>query len=176
MRLSLSPALLGYRRRTRFTRLTHSGRKFWRDSLPRLKYWNPAIPMVVNRNNNQEGPATLTLYFREGGATFTDIPQPSSSTEGPSAAPPPVEGERVVTINMKNRRSEAILKEFLEKTGAVLVKPTPQDEMEQREIEELAMQSAFDYAAVKKMNDEKKREKRMLEKAQSEAAAIKAAL
>jgi large subunit ribosomal protein MRP49 len=132
--------------------------------------------MVVSRNHDQEGPATLTLYFREPGATFSDIAQPGSSTEGPSAAPPPVEGERIVTINMKNQRSEAILKEFMAKSGAVSVTPTPQDELELREVEEMAAQSVIDTARVKKMNDERRREKRMLEKAQSEAAAIKAAL
>ncbi len=132
--------------------------------------------MVVNRSANQEGPATLTLYFRESGTGLSsDIPQPSSSTEGPSKAPPPAEGERVVTIDMKNRRSEAILKEFLDKSGAVAVKPTPQDEIDLRNVEEWEAQGAIDGARVKARNDAIKREKQMLAAAHSEAAAIKAA-
>ncbi|KAL2019430.1 hypothetical protein VTK56DRAFT_9635 [Thermocarpiscus australiensis] len=152
-------------------------RKFWREALPRLKFWNPAIPMIVNRTNDQEGPATLTLYFREPGATLkSDIPQPSSSTDGFSKAPEPAEGERVVTIDMKNRRSDAILREFMDKSGAVAVMPTPQDEAEMREAEELEARSAIDRVRIKKMVDAQKREKAMIAQAHSEAAAIKAAL
>ncbi|KAK4156687.1 CI-B8 domain-containing protein [Chaetomidium leptoderma] len=156
----------------------HMGpRKFWRDALPRLKYWNPAIPMVVNRSNNQEGPATLTLYFREPGATLgSDIPQPSSSAEGFAKAPAPAEGERALTIDMKNRRSEAILKEFMDKSGAVAVKITAQDEADLREIEEREAMGAIARENTKKMNDAAKREKQMIAQAHSEAAAIKADL
>lgn len=171
-RCGFSPALAGDRQQG----LHSLGRKFWRDALPRLKYWNPAIPMVVNRSTNQEGPATLTLYFREPGAAFTsDIPQPSSSTEGSSKAPAPAEGERVVTIDMKNRLSDAILKEFIDKSGAVAVKPTPQDEIDLRNVEEWEAQGEVDGARVKARNELIKREKRMLAAAHSEAAAIKAA-
>lgn len=157
--------------------LTIMGRKFWRDALPRLKYWNPAIPMVVNRTTNQEGPATLTLYFREPGATLSsEVPQPSSSSEGFSKAPAPAEGERVLMIDMKNRHSTAILKEFMDKSGAVAVKPTAQDEADLAAVEELEARSKIDEARVRKMNEAAKREKQMIAQAHSEAAAIKAAL
>lgn len=152
-------------------------RKFWREALPRLKYWNPAIPMIVNRTRNQEGPATLTLYFREPGATLkSDIPQPSSSTDGYAKAPAPAEGERVVTIDLKNRHSDAILKDFMDKSGAVPVTPTPQDEAERREIEEIKVRSAIDRERIRKMNEAIKREKAMIAQAHSEAAAIRASL
>jgi large subunit ribosomal protein MRP49 len=133
--------------------------------------------MVVNRSNNQEGPAMLTLYFREPGAALTsDIPQPSSSTEGFAPAPVPAAGERVLTIDMKNRRSEAILKEFMDKSGAVAVKMTPQDEAKMREVEDLEATGAIDREKVAKMNAAAKREKQMIAQAHSEAAAIKASL
>ncbi|AEO71639.1 b9124158-759d-4bed-ba1a-1b9ce1a4c226 [Thermothielavioides terrestris] len=156
----------------------HMGpRKFWREALPRLKYWNPAVPMVVNRTRDQEGPATLTLYFREPGASLqSDVPQPSSSTEGLAKAPAPAEGERIVTIDMKNRRSEAILKEFLDKSGAVAVKTSPQDEVLIREIADREAQAAIDREVMRKRNEEIKREQRRLAQAQSEAAAIREAL
>lgn len=133
--------------------------------------------MVVNRSENQEGPATLTLYFREPGATLSsDVPQPSSSADGFSKAPAPAEGERVLMIDMKHRHSEAILKEFLDKSGAVAVKPSPQDEAEMAAVEELEARSKVDEARVKKMNEATRREKQMIAQAHSEAAAIKAAL
>ncbi|KAK3293383.1 CI-B8 domain-containing protein [Chaetomium fimeti] len=156
----------------------HMGpRKVWRDSLPRLKYWNPTIPMVVNRSDNQDGPATLSIYFREPGATLaSDVPMPSSSAEGFAKAPAPAAGERVLTIDMKERRSEAILKEFMDKSGAVPVKTTPQDEALLREVEDRKATGAIDRERIRQENEAVKREKQMIAQAHSEAAAIKAAL
>lgn len=157
--------------------LTPDDRKFWQDSLPRLKYWNPAVPMVVNRTREQDGPAKLTIYFREPGATLaSDAPQPSSSNDGLSKAPAPAEGERALAIDMKNRRSEAILKEFMDKSGAVAVRPTAQDELELREAEDLEARSRVDTERVRLRNEDLRREKKMIAQAHSEAAAIKAAL
>jgi large subunit ribosomal protein MRP49 len=131
--------------------------------------------MIVNRTEDQEGPAKMTLYFREAGATLrSDIPQPSSSTEGFAKAPAPVEGERAVTIEMKGRRSEAILKEFMDKTGAMEVQPTPQDEMQLQEAEELEARSKIDRERVRALIEGRKREKAMLAAAHAESAALKA--
>ncbi|KAH8888186.1 hypothetical protein GQ53DRAFT_749108 [Thozetella sp. PMI_491] len=140
----------------------HMGpRKFWRENLPRLKFWNPSIPMIVNRRRGTPGPATMTLYFRkEGGAATVATPtqQTPSSFEGASPAPAPVEGERTVTIDMKQMHSGVILKEFLEKTGAVPVAPTPQDEAEVRQMEDLKQRSPVDRARVKKTLDQQRAE------------------
>lgn len=133
--------------------------------------------MIVNRTTDQAGPAKLTLYFREPGAapgSEAGVQQLTSATDGFSKAPPPAEGERVVTIDMKNRRSEAILHEFLQKSGATAVEPTPRDEAQLREVEELKARSNVDRARVKKMIDAQKREKAMIAAAHSEAAAIRA--
>jgi large subunit ribosomal protein MRP49 len=152
-------------------------RRVWRDNLPRLKYWNPTIPMVVNRSNDQDGPATLSIYFREPGATLaSDSTMPSSSADGFAKAPPPAAGERVLTIDMKERRSEAILKEFMDKSGAVPVKTTAQDEALIREIEDRKATGVIDQERIRKQNEAAKREKQMIAQAHSEAAAIKAAL
>jgi large subunit ribosomal protein MRP49 len=133
--------------------------------------------MVVNRITDQEGPAMLTLYFREPGATLrSDVPQPSSSTEGFCKAPVPAEGERSITIDMKNRHSSAILKEFMDKSGAVRIKPSAQDESLLAEVEEREANGEIDREMNKKRNEEVRRERRMIAAAHSEAAAIKASL
>jgi len=77
---------------------------------------------------------------------------------------------------MKNRRSEAILKEFMEKSGAVSVKVSPEDEAIMREVEERERIGAIDRERIRKLNEAAKREKQMIAQAHSEAAAIKAAL
>ncbi|KAI8634057.1 CI-B8 domain-containing protein [Xylariaceae sp. FL1651] len=161
-------------------------RKFWRTCLPRLKYWNPAIPMLVNRSDNQAGPATMSIYFRqassEDSTSVTEtvrnmLPlaqQPHSSIKNEHPAPPPDEGERVVTIDMKNVHSDTILSEFLAKTGATPIHPTPDEAVEMRQVEERVERAAVDRAIVKKFIDDKKREERMLALARQEAEAIKA--
>ncbi|KAI1121677.1 CI-B8 domain-containing protein [Nemania abortiva] len=162
-------------------------RKFWRTCLPRLKYWNPAIPVLVNRSDDQAGPATMSIYFRQ--ASSSDSPsiteavrsmlplaqQPHSSITNEHPAPPPEEGERVVTIDMKNVHSDTILNEFLAKTGATPVHPTPDEQMEMRQIEDRKETAAIDRSIMKNFIDNKRQEERMLALAKQEAEAIKAA-
>ena len=151
--------------------------------------------MLVNRFADQEQPATMSIYFRQtaaddaaaaaaakggkGGAAAAAamaVPlaqQPHSSTKGECPAPAPAEGERVVTIDMKNVHSDAILDEFLQKTGAVTVHPTPDELVEMRQIEELRERANVDRAIMKKWTDDRRREERMLAQARQEAEAIR---
>ncbi|KAI1269431.1 CI-B8 domain-containing protein [Xylariaceae sp. FL1019] len=162
-------------------------RKFWRECLPRLKFHNPAIPMLVNRSTNNEGPATLSIYFRQSDTDTPRTPseilrtmlplarQPHSSTENEHPAPPPEEGEHVVTLDMKNVHSDMILSEFLAKTGAVLVTPTPEEQSEMRQVKDRDERGNYDRAIMKKYIDDKRHEERMMAIARQEADAIKAA-
>ncbi|KAI1341949.1 CI-B8 domain-containing protein [Xylariaceae sp. FL0016] len=171
-------------------------RKFWKQCLPRLKFWNPAIPMLVNRFDEQSNAATLSIYFKQTAAeaaaasptanspsallksTRKPLPlaqQPHSSTRGEHPAPPPEDDERVVTINMKGVHSEQILAEFIAKTGAILVRPSPDEQVEMRQVEERSEKAAFDRAIVKKFIDDKRHKQRMLDLARQEADAIKKA-
>ncbi|KAI0137407.1 50S ribosomal protein mrp49 [Xylariales sp. AK1849] len=155
-------------------------KKFWKICLPRLKFWNPAIPMLINRHTNQSAPATMSIYFRQSAAPASKniLPlaqQPHSSTTNETPAPAPEEGERVVTIEMKNQHSDTILNEFLQKTGATPVHPTAEERSEMVQVEELKERAAVDRAIMKKFHDNKRREERMLAQARQEAEAIKLA-
>lgn len=146
-----------------------------KENLPRLKFWNPAVPMIVNRTEKQEGPATLTLYFRaDGKPNPRETPQPPSSTTGASKAPAPVAGEEAVTIDVKGIHSNEILSKFIEKTLAVPVEPTNAEREEAEEIAELRRRGEIDRVENAKELAAKKREKARLALAMSEAAAIKA--
>lgn len=153
-------------------------RKFWRENLPRLKYWNPAIPMIVNRGPNQEAAAKMTVYFRDASipisADVADTPV-LSATHGHNKAPAPKPWEKTVEIEMTNVHSERILSEFLTTTGAVPVKPTPQEELDMQEVEARKQKSAMDSEIGRKRREAQLREEAMLAQARSEAAAIKAA-
>ncbi|KAK5661490.1 hypothetical protein OQA88_11394 [Cercophora sp. LCS_1] len=155
-------------------RLTVFDRKFWQENLPRLKFWNPKVPMIVNRRPEPQGPATLTLYLRDGKATG-ELSQPSSSTEGLSKAPQPVEGEKAVVVDVKGLHSTEILEALMAKTSAVPVQPTPEEEAEMKDIEELRRRGEIDRQENRKKLEELRKEKARLAQAMSEAAAIKAA-
>ncbi|KAI1210605.1 CI-B8 domain-containing protein [Annulohypoxylon truncatum] len=163
-------------------------RKFWRDCLPRLKFWNPAVPMLVNRTEDQTAPAKMSIYFRQAAldsnkpsvlvSKFNTLPlaqQPRSSITNEYPAPEPEEGERVVTIDMKEVHSDAILEEFLAKTGATKVEPTADELAEMAQVERRHREAAFDRSINKKYIDAQKLEERMLAMARQEAEAIKMA-
>ncbi|KAI1381506.1 CI-B8 domain-containing protein [Hypoxylon crocopeplum] len=165
-------------------------RKFWKTCLPRLKFYNPAIPMLVNRtrDESESTPAKMSIYFRQTSLSsntpaalstkLSALPlaqQPRSSIENEHPAPEPEEGERVVTIDMKNIHSDDILAEFMAKTGATPVKPTPSEQFMMDEIEELHKRAAFDRVIARKYLEDKRREERSLAMARQEAAAIRMA-
>ncbi len=107
----------------------------------------------------------MTLYFRQKDSTTTTDPnfkQPPSSFDGTSPAPAPAEDERTVTIDMQQMHSSAILQEFLAKTGAVPVAPTPQDQDELREMEDLKQRGVVDRVRVKKALDQQRAESAFL--------------
>lgn len=151
-------------------------RKFWQENLPRLKYWNPAIPMIVNRGPNPTTPPTMTLYFRD---RSIEIPSNTvetpvlSATHGHNKAPAPKPWEKAITIDMTNVHSEKILQDFMVKSGAVPVKPTDQEELEMREVEERRQKSLLDSEIGRKMREAHLREEAMLAQARNEAAALK---
>lgn len=151
-------------------------RKFWRENLPRLKYWNPSVPMIVNRTEDQTSPATMTVYFYQNrdGTSTPNSTTPTSSTQGRAKAPPPSENERVLTIDMKHQHSDDILATFMQKTGAVPVVPTTQDESEMRELDSLKQRGTIDRARVLNDLTAARREARMLAQAQSQVVAMKA--
>lgn len=172
----------------------YGSRNFWRDHLPRLKYHNPQVPMVVNRTREQHGPATLSIYVR----TPSDSARPAaaqaqaagggakapaaadawgtikSSSDGKARALEPAEGETVVTINMKNVRSEDILRQFMERTGARQLEPTPEDQEEMARLAELQERAVYDKEVQRRYRDKIQSEKKLLEKARQEADALKA--
>ncbi|XXG97690.1 hypothetical protein Hte_003997 [Hypoxylon texense] len=149
--------------------------------------------MLVNRTADQSAAAKMSIYFRQASLSssssssgtpsapaskLSSLPlaqQPRSSIENEHPAPAPEEGERVVTIDMKNVHSDAILAEFLAKTGAAPVHPTPAELAEMRQVEERAERAAVDRAIRKKYLDDVRREERMLAVARQEAEAIKMA-
>ncbi|KAG6109093.1 hypothetical protein E4U14_003382 [Claviceps sp. LM454 group G7] len=151
----------------------HMGaRKFWREKLPRLKYHNPSIPMIVNRHDQNTTSPLLTIYLRTKPATADDsttasAPQPASSRTNLSKAQPPAPNEEIVTIDMKNKQSSQILEQFLQETRAVPLQPTKEDIEEMQYLEEIRLQGDADREVMRQKREELKREEDMLKRARS---------
>lgn len=168
----------------------HFGAKeFFSKCLPRLKYWNPAVPMIVNRLPGADK-AVMTIFIRRTPADAdADATSPSSRTEpyinpnnqptssfqGKSTVPEPLPEERTVQVEMLRARSSDILKALLKETKAEPVVPTEQEEIELQEIRERQAKSEVDRELMARKNAEKKREAAIMQQARKEAAAMKQA-
>lgn len=177
------------------------GRKFWRHYLPRLKYHNPAIPMIVERTTDTTAPATMTLTFApssnpspasspapiQSTASPTQSTAPTSSgTSQPQSKPqqaqtpgaPSSEGlaSRIHSIDMKGRHESEILKELLKVCeGAVEIKATAEEEAELRAMDEQRVKSERDSKRSRLVRDEIKRKEDMLRQAKGELVRERAA-
>jgi large subunit ribosomal protein MRP49 len=145
-------------------------RKFWRNCLPRLKYHNPAVPMTVNRTNNQEGPALMTVHFATPEAaenTKTEI----SSIAPVAASQPGPQTERTEVINMKHRLDSEILDQLMSLTKARAVKATAEELRQIQEMEEQNARSERDAIKMAEVNAKRKREEAILTQARGELEA-----
>ncbi|KAM0427306.1 hypothetical protein ACHAPT_007741 [Fusarium lateritium] len=149
----------------------HMGaKKFWRENLPRLKYHNPSVPMIVNRHAQSETKPTLTIYLRKPDAS-SHAPaartQPASSRDNLSKAAPPDADETVVTVDMTEKHSSHILEYVLAETHATVIHPTKEEIRELQEIEAMRKQAEVDRDRMRQLREEKKQEEDMLKRARA---------
>ncbi|KAK6360253.1 hypothetical protein TWF730_006401 [Orbilia blumenaviensis] len=111
----------------------HMGpRKFFRECLPRLKYHNPEVDMIVTRKDALEGPATLTIHF-------SDVPVDSKlQFKKKQTAPVVRETTSTIDIDMLNRFPDDIMDELVQKTSATLYSEPPRPAELEEEAEYLA--------------------------------------
>ncbi|KAI9875212.1 MAG: hypothetical protein M1830_008755 [Pleopsidium flavum] len=151
-------------------------RRFWRNYLPRLKYHNPAVPMTVNRTTDQDGPATLTVFFAppSGSQSPTSSPAPTSSTSQSTLPSEHTPFERAESINMKHKREPEILALLMEVTKATPVEATPEEQAELQELEEQSRRSETDSRRSAEVNEKRQREANVLAQARGDLAEAQA--
>jgi len=129
--------------------------------LPRLKYHNPSVPMTVERKEDQNGPATLSIHLRQPQSThsktseFSNPPIDMQESSNPS----------VITIDMKNRTEDAIWEEFVKASGAKEVKPTKDETQMLADLEEQKIKGNKDSERSKLVRAQFKKEQAMLDAA-----------
>lgn len=124
--------------------------------------------MTVDRTENFEGPALMTVHFNEDSTspdatptTTTDTSTvPTDTTSAPAST-------RTEIINMKHRQSSEILTNLMKLTKATPVEPSKEDiELGKRLAEEIAEADA-DRIRSKKDHAEKKRQQALLNAART---------
>lgn len=125
--------------------------------LPRLKYHNPTVDMNVDRTAQNDGPATLTVFFH---SQSSSSPADTSEQTDPKAI--------VKTIDMKNKTDKDIWSEFVTLAEAKDVQATGEDKLLLQELAEQEKASAADSGRMKEENRRIKRDKQMLEAARKD--------
>lgn len=128
--------------------------------------------MTVNRTLDQQGPATLTVFFAPPpkSTSATASPAPSSSTD-PSTAPSGyTPSDKIKTIDMKHKHESEILSELLDLTNAMPHQASLEEEAELREIEDNKKRSERDRETQTRLNEVKKQEKALLDLARGGTA------
>lgn len=144
--------------------------------LPRLKYHNPAVPMTVERHSDQDGPATLTVFYAdEAAASVAAGPEkpnaPTQSTSGATAPSEHTPWDRTRVIDVKGRNQSEILAELLAATEGKEVVPTEEERAQMAELEAQRQRSDYDRAEVRKVLVAKRREQEILEQARKSVEA-----
>lgn len=157
-----------------------SHRKFWREMLPRIKYRNPALPIQISRHSDPSGPSLLHIYMSanpgsQPAATSspatTETSTPPSGTPNPRNTLTPDTSTPTHSIDIKMKGESEILDQLIEKTGAVVIQPTPQELGELEEIKEFKERAEKDRVDVREKLMKERREEELLRLARGEAAA-----
>jgi len=142
--------------------------------LPRIKYRNPALPIEISRHKENLGPSILEIYTNlKPSIASPEAPSNASST---STNSPPTEDAPTLhtpekptyTIDLRMVQESEILAQLIARTGATVLKATPEEIEELAEIEEFKERSEKDRVEVRDKLAAKRREEEMLKLARGE--------
>ncbi|KAK2744034.1 hypothetical protein FQN57_004487 [Myotisia sp. PD_48] len=150
---------------------SHLGaRKFWRQCLPRLKYYNPGLKITVTQTKDEAVPPLLTLYFAKPSDGSISNPSSPESKVVDNLAPPPMESESVQTLDIRDLDYSQIWERVKSATSAEDMKPSEEDTQEVEELERNKVQAKIDKERVSKARRARKDQLKMLAAAQAEIA------
>jgi large subunit ribosomal protein MRP49 len=142
--------------------------------LPRIKYRNPALPIEISRHKENLGPSILEIYTNLKPSTAS--PETPSNTPSTSTNSAPTEdapasntsAKPTYTIDLRMVQESEILAQLIARTGATVLKATPEEKAELAEIEEFKERSEKDRVEVRDKLAAKRREEEMLKLARGE--------
>lgn len=129
--------------------------------------------MTVNRSRDQEGPATLTIYFAPPprSSSTTASPAPSSSTDPSNAPSGYAPADRIATIDMKHKHESEILSRLIELTKGMPYEASPDELTELRNLDDEKSRSERDREAQARLNEIRRQEKALLDLARGRVEA-----
>ncbi|RAL03780.1 mitochondrial 54S ribosomal protein mL61 [Aspergillus ibericus CBS 121593] len=149
----------------------HQGaRHFWRNCLPRLKYYNPAVPMTVRQTDQQDGPAALTIYFSERASNAATLLAGKVTDQH---APEPAATEQSVVLDVKNLDYKDIWTKVKNMTGAQEIPPSAEQQAELQKLEQMRQQADKDRMRIAAIRQAKADQERMLQEARGEVEKLK---
>lgn len=120
----------------------------------------------------------MSVHFASPTAASSKPPVNSTTDAQSSTAPPSKtqsgpQTEKVEVISLKDKTTSQILAELLNLTKGKVVRPTPEEARQIRELEEFQKRSAEDRERMLKVNEARKREEAILTQARGEVEAMK---
>jgi len=126
--------------------------------------------MTVNRTQNQDGPALMTVHYSSPDAvaatssTASKSLPTTSNTQSDTGSSP----VRLETINMKHRSESEILDELMKLTEARVVRATAEELRQIQELGEANRKREQESMKGAILNADRKREKALMEQARGD--------
>lgn len=141
--------------------------------LPRIKYRNPSIPIQISRHNDPDGPSLLHIYTAQNPPepSAPQTPTPPSGTPNARNTLTPDTSSPTHTIDIKSKDESQILELLIAKTGATVIKASPEELAELEEIKEFKAKAEKDRVEVREKLLAERREEELLRMARGEVKA-----
>lgn len=128
--------------------------------------------MTVQQTSDQDGPASLTIYFAERvGSTASAIAGNKQITD--KHAPTPEGSEKTAVVDVKGLSFQEIWSRVQASTGAEDVAASPEDEAELKKLADISAKAVKDRERIRAMRQAKKDQERMLAEARGEVEKLK---
>lgn len=134
--------------------------------------------MTVKQTDEQEGPASLTVYFAERLSNAASVGVNAGGTAGGGAgpdkfAPEAGQAEKTAVLDLKDLDFKKIWEKVQMVTGAREVAATEAEAEEAKRLENMRVQSGADRERNANIRQAKKDQERMLQEARGEVERLK---
>lgn len=126
--------------------------------------------MTVKQTENQDGPASLTVYFKERLSNAASLNTAASKDE---FAPEPADTEKAAVVDIRNLTYNDIWNKMQNMTGAQEIAATEGEQDGLKKLADMAQQSVKDRARVAGIRKARLDHERMLQAAKGEVEKLR---
>lgn len=129
--------------------------------------------MTVKQTDEQEGPASLTIYFAERLSNAAGVAAKGASNTADKFAPEAGSAEKTAVLDVKDLDVKKIWEKVQMMTGAKEVPATDAEAEEAKKLENMRVRSGVDRERNANIRQAKKDQERMLQEARGEVERLK---